>query len=144
MVDFNLIQKITDDSLAGTIQFPECISTLMAAGVESYRVDLVRKEKIMYAPNGENAVEKLAVEDYPIGIAFSQTGVQKAVRKIQEGEISYKEFLNLISDAGVTHYMVFLIGKQTVYFGRHGDMHIEMFSAQTEAESHIEFLKKPY
>lgn len=122
-----VMQATTEGSLDGTLTFPEVVQMLMAEGVESYHVDLVRQEKTFYMPNGESYVEKMTLPTYALADGFSAEQVVASLRAIQNKEISYMEFLRLIMKAGTTHYIVFLVGRRALYFGRKGEFHVEEF-----------------
>jgi uncharacterized protein YbcV (DUF1398 family) len=99
----------------------------MEAGVERYHADLVRNEKIYYMPNGESELTPC----HAVGVAPSQdffaSSVDAAVRSIQHGEIKYREFCERIAKAGCVGYVVSMSGRRVVYYGRSGEMHVEIF-----------------
>jgi uncharacterized protein YbcV (DUF1398 family) len=59
--------------------------------------------------------------------AFSAEEVASAVKSIQQGKINYQEFVDQIMAAGTVFYIAYLTGKQVIYFGRKGELHIEKF-----------------
>lgn len=122
-----VMQQCTQDSIAGTMTFPEVVQRSHAIGVETYHVDLYRKEKTYYFPNGETFVEPLNIPSPTIAQAFCDQQVIAAIRAIQHQEVSYLDFLQQIAAGGTTHYYVYLQGKQAVYYGRTGDCYIEPF-----------------
>ena len=122
-----IMHQTTIQSMAGNLSFPEVVQMLVAEGVESYRADLIRFEKIFYMPNGESYSEKFSFEASPVAVDFSETGVVAAIRAIQAKRINYQEFLRQIMAAGTTHYSVYLNGKRAIYFGRKGEFHVEYF-----------------
>lgn len=109
------------------VTFPEVVGKLMGAGVERYHADLVRAEKIYYLPDGESERTPCHVLDIAPAEAFSATGVDAAVRAIQRGDIQYLEFCARIAKAGCVGYVVSMAGRRAVYYGRTGEMHVEMF-----------------
>ncbi|HUX27874.1 MAG TPA: hypothetical protein VMV39_03765 [Terracidiphilus sp.] len=113
----------------GKISFSEVVRKLTQAGVERYHTDLCCEEHVFYMPNGETHAEPLGLLTEPIAAEFSDAGVEAAVRAIQRGEIQYMEFLRRIMQAGCVGYFVLLAGRQTQYFGRKGEMHVEKFPA---------------
>ena len=125
-----VIQETNQQSLAGKMPFPQVVAKLSAIGVESYRVDLLRKEKIVYMPNGETFGDALPIERIPIAAKLSFKEIQLALKRIQAGDTTYIEFLKEIMQAGTTSYSVYLTGKKVIYFGRNGDMHVEGFPNQ--------------
>jgi uncharacterized protein YbcV (DUF1398 family) len=122
-----IIAETTEGSLSGTLTFPEVVRTLIAAGVESYRVDLYRREKIGYRPGGESAVVPMGFEPAEVAPTFSEEAVVAALRASQRGEITYPTFLARIAAAGTTSYTVFVAGRCACYVGRDGNHYIERF-----------------
>jgi uncharacterized protein YbcV (DUF1398 family) len=108
------------------IPFPEVIAKLKAVGMERYRADLVRSEKIYYAADGGSVMTPAHETPRPAGV-FSAAGVNAAVRASQAGQIKYREFCARIAAAGCVEYIVSLAGQQAIYFGRTGESHVEPF-----------------
>lgn len=100
---------------------------LNAERVESYRADLVLREKTFYMPDGRTHREPIAFAPGAIATQFASEGVIDAIRDVQAGCIRYREFLARIMAAGTTEYTVFLTGKRAIYTGRQGDFHVEEF-----------------
>ena len=113
----------------GEIRFPEVVRKLTEAGVERYHADLSRAEHVYYMPSGESHVEKMPELEWKAATEFSDAEVEAAVRTIQRGEILYMEFVRRVMAAGCVGWVVLLDGRQTQYFGRKGEMHIERFPA---------------
>ena len=111
----------------GTITFPEVVGKLTQTGVEWYHTDLYRAEHTYYMPNGESHIEPMDALPQPVAQKFSDPGVDAAVRSIQRGEIKYEEFVRQIMVAGCNGYFVLLAGRKTIYFGRKGEEHVELF-----------------
>lgn len=110
--------------------FPEVAMRLGAAGVQSYRVDLVRMEQTFYGRDGSSHGVAIALERAPaIAGAFSADKVVAALRAIQRGDIRYPEFLRQIMAAGTASYCVFLGGRKAIYSGLDGDAYVENFPA---------------
>jgi len=123
----SVMEACTAGSDAGDMIFPVVVQNLVAAGVERYRADLLRGEKIYYLPNGEShRVACHAVAGAPAR-EFSAEGVEAAVRAIQRGGIRYAEFCDRIAAAGCVDYLVSLAGRRAVYYGRTGDCYVERF-----------------
>lgn len=123
----NVMVECTRASDEERVTFPEVVRKLIAAGVERYHADLTRAEKTYYMPDGE----ALTLATAPIVATppdmFSTAGVAAAIRAIQSGTIKYKRFCEDIAAAGCVGYFVSLAGRRAVYYGRTGDMHVELF-----------------
>jgi uncharacterized protein YbcV (DUF1398 family) len=122
-----LLHDCTVKSLGENLPFPEIVGKLTAAGIESYHVDLYRREKTAYLPSGESHRETMPMESSPIGGAFAAEAVVAAIRAIQQRQIGYREFLRRVMAAGTTQYWVYLQGRCAVYTGRNGEAHVERF-----------------
>ncbi|MBL8631415.1 MAG: DUF1398 family protein [Rhodospirillaceae bacterium] len=121
-----VVTECTQGSDQERITFPEVVGKLMAAGVERYRADLIRSEKVYYMPDGTTVVTPAHETPQP-AVAFSAPGVEAAVRAIQSGAIKYREFCARIAAAGCVDYLVSITGACAIYYGRTGACHIEPF-----------------
>jgi uncharacterized protein YbcV (DUF1398 family) len=119
-------------SHAGSISFPEVVGKLAVADVEWYHTNLHRAEHTYYMPSGESHIEPMYELPEPVAREFSDPGVDVAVRSIQRGEIKYDEFVRRIMAAGCNGYFVLIAGRKTVYFGRKGEEHVELFPAASK------------
>jgi uncharacterized protein YbcV (DUF1398 family) len=126
-----VMRECTEASDHERISFPEVVMKLMQAGVERYHADLLRAEKIYYLPSGESHRVPAAPIQATPAPAFAADGVAAAVRAIQQQKIQYREFCERIARAGCVAYIVSLIGRRAVYYGRTGDSYIEPFPAAT-------------
>lgn len=124
-----VMHEVAKRSHEGTIPFPEVVRKLGEAGVERYHADLCRAERVFYMPSGESHVEPSGESPKPAATEFSAAQVDSAVRTIQRGEIDYQEFVRRILAAGCVNYFVYIAGRQTLYYGRNGDVHVEKFPA---------------
>lgn len=129
-MNIGVMHHALTSSLNGTMAFREVVGILTAEGVESYHADLVRMEDTFYMPDGSTHVEKIESAAAPIASEFSKEGVVSAIRAAQAGECKYRAFLNQITAAGTTNYMVYLNGRRAIYFGRKGEYHVEEFPRQ--------------
>ncbi len=122
-----VLEDCTAGSDAGRLTFPQVLAALAAAGIERYHADLCRAEKTYYRPDGRSH----AVSAAPVAVApatvFAADGVEAAIRAVQAGAVTYKEFCERIAAAGCVGYLVSLTGRRAVYFGRGGDSHVEPF-----------------
>lgn len=122
-----LIQKTIEGSLDATMIFPQIVGLLIEEGIESYHVDIIRSENRYYKPCGESHVAKVDLIHSQPAEDFSADQVNAAVRKVQSGNSNYKNFMKEITEAGCVYYIAYLSGKKVIYFGRKGEMHVELF-----------------
>jgi uncharacterized protein YbcV (DUF1398 family) len=120
-----VIEACTRGSDEGRMSFPEVVGKLQEAGVERYDTDLVRSEKTFYLPTGESVVVPCKLPTRQPAAAFSAAQTEAAIRTIQAGKIDYSEFCERILAAGCSSYLVSLVGRRVVYFGRTAESHIE-------------------
>lgn len=126
-MDTKTMQQTTIDSYSGAMTFPEIVMKLASIGVESYTVDFLKNEKTFYLANGETFTEKLPRHKTAIPPNFDHPVVQEAIRASQQKQIDYPAFVDKVLGAGTAVYTVYISGKQAIYFGRRGEMHIEKF-----------------
>jgi uncharacterized protein YbcV (DUF1398 family) len=131
-MNIEAMRKALEGSQAGKLTFPEVVGILRDAGVESYRVDLIRGDDTFYMLNGETHVEKMTVPSTKVADEFSQPEILAAIRAAQADSIRYPEFLNRAMAAGTAAYHAYLTGKKVIYFGRKGEFHIEEFPRPKE------------
>jgi uncharacterized protein YbcV (DUF1398 family) len=121
------IEACAAASLAGEITFPQAIARLSALGIERYFADYCRSEIVYYDLAGETHVVASPHAAVSMGMEFSADVVEKSVRKSQRNEHKYADFVRETMQAGCVGYFVLLTGRQVIYFGRKGEMHIEKF-----------------
>ena len=124
-----VMDECTRASDGERITFPEVVKKLMQSGVERYHADLIRAEKIYYLPSGESHRTPCAAVTGEAPKDFSAARVEAAVRAIQRKEIGYHEFCERIAAAGCVGYVVSLVGRRAVYYGRGFDTYVEPFPA---------------
>ena len=60
---------------------------------------------------------------------FDAAAIERAVRQAQAGALHYKAFCETVMAAGCPGYLVSILGRRVVYFGRTAETHIEHFPA---------------
>jgi uncharacterized protein YbcV (DUF1398 family) len=112
--------------------FPTVVGILHEDGVERYSADLVQLRKTYYGVDGEVQANALPLTEPPaIPDTFDAGMVRAAVAESQAGQITYPDFLRRVMAAGTASYTVFIDGQRTIYWGRHGDLHVEEFGRRT-------------
>ena len=112
-----------DDSL----DFPQQLALLGSAGIEGYYADLRRSLKTYYLPSGESIDVASAPVAAPVAADFDAGRVEAAVRQSQAGTHTYKAFCEKVMVAGCSGYLVSLLGRRVVFFGRTAETHVEHF-----------------
>ncbi len=103
--------------------------TLAEAGFDGYAVDFRRSIRTYYMPDGDSI--ELATEPTLTLVAerFDAAVVKEAIREAQAlvPGYSYKGFCAKVARAGCAEYVVSLLGKRVLYYGRTGETHTEYF-----------------
>lgn len=122
-----VIHEVTVLTQEGKMTFPQGVGKLIEVGVESYCVDFVAARKTFYATNGQTITEPMILKLDPVAEEFSAADLVAAIRGAQADTVRYPEFVKRSTAAGVAGYRAFLTGRQVLYFGRKGEIHIEKF-----------------
>lgn len=122
-----VMHEVSVDTQNGRLPFPQSVGKLLEVGVESYCVDFAAGRKTYYAASGETAIEPMILTLEPVAEEFSGADLVAAIRGAQADTVRYPEFVKRSTAAGVIGYWAFLTGKQVIYFGRKGELHIERF-----------------
>jgi len=120
-------EKCMTASHEGTMLFPEILGVLADAGFEGYLVDYRKGSSTYYLGDG-GAFEIANIKTPGIVAAeFEAAAVEANVRKSQANAHSYREFCVNVKNAGCAGYLVTMLGRRVVYFGRTGETHVEYF-----------------
>ncbi|QKM65577.1 DUF1398 domain-containing protein [Polynucleobacter tropicus] len=122
-----VIEKCAHESHAGLLTFPEVLSRLIGASVESYFVDYRNHSTTYYLSSNEAYSVPMTMPLIEIPTSFNKEAIVSAIRGAQSDTVRYPEFLKLTMSAGCAGYMVWIAGKHVSYFGRAGDVHVEHF-----------------
>jgi uncharacterized protein YbcV (DUF1398 family) len=123
----SVVEECSRGSEDETLTFPQQLGKLAAVGIEGYYADLRRGIKIYYLPDGESIEVATSKPDVPAAEKFDAARVEAAVRQSQAGTHTYKEFCRKVMAAGCSGYIVSLLGRRVVYFGRTAETHVEHF-----------------
>ncbi len=127
-MDTQLIVEAAQDTLAGTVPFPEVVAKLISAGVEYYHVDYAGMRKTFYGSGGDAVVTPITYEGMPpVAPEFDTAGLREAILDSQRNGQKYRDFSRRAMAAGVQGYFAFLRGKRVTYWSRNGDQHTEWF-----------------
>lgn len=125
----DVMRACTSGSDEQRTTFPQIVGDLLAAGVERYHADLCRWEKTYFLPSGESHVTPCLRLPGEAAVAFSAEALTAAIRASQSRQIAYREFCQRALAAGCVGYLVSLVGRRAVYYGRTGEIHVEHFPA---------------
>ncbi len=109
------------------LNFGQVLEKLADVGVEGYYADFRRSAKTYYLPDGKSIEVKANDPDVAIASAFDAGHVEAAVRLSQAGTHTYRAFCEKVMAAGCVGYLVSLLGRRVVYFGRTAETHVEHF-----------------
>lgn len=122
-----VIRETAAASNEGRIHFAQVVGALLEAGVESYSVDYRAHRMTYYVPTGETLTLDAPASEVEVAQNFSTEAIKAAILGAQRGEVMYPEFKRLSLSAGCIGYIVWLKGRHVIYFGRHGETHVEQF-----------------
>ena len=115
-------------SETGATTFPQSVKMLMEAGLDGYAVDFRRSTRAYYMPGGE-AIELETERTERVAERFDAAAIKEALREAQAQVpgYTYKGFCAKAARAGCAGYVVSLLGKRVLYYGRTGETHTEYF-----------------
>jgi uncharacterized protein YbcV (DUF1398 family) len=104
------------------------VRVLVEAGFDGYAVDFRRSTRAYYMPDGA-AIELKTERTGPVAERFDAAVIKEALREAQAlvPGYTYKGFCAKVAGAGCAGYLVSLIGKRVLYYGRTGETHTEIF-----------------
>lgn len=118
-----------EGSESGTMTFPQNLRVLVEAGFDGYAVDFRRSTRTYYLPNGEAFELKTAPTPTPVAETFDASVVKEAIHEAQMlvPGYTYKGFCAKVARAGCAGYVVSLLGRRVLYYGRSCETHTEYF-----------------
>jgi uncharacterized protein YbcV (DUF1398 family) len=101
----------------------------MEAGFDGYAVDFRRSTRTYYMPNSETLELKTEPTPMPVAESFDASVVREAIREAQMlvPGYTYKGFCAKVAGAGCAGYVVSLLGRRVLYYGRTCETHTEYF-----------------
>ena len=124
----DVIRKMAEVTLSGSMPFPEIVGNLIKESVEYYHVDYVSLSFSFYSANGGVVLAPLALEDMPeVATDFNAAELRAAILDSQQNGQKYRQFCVRAVMSGVQSYFAFLRGQRVLYIGRQGDQHVEWF-----------------
>jgi uncharacterized protein YbcV (DUF1398 family) len=118
-----------EGSESGTMTFPQNLRILVEAGFDGYAVDFRRSTRTYYLPNGEAFELKTVPTPTPVAGTFDASVVKEAIHEAQTlvPGYTYKGFCAKVARAGCAGYVVSLLGRRVLYYGRTCETHTEYF-----------------
>lgn len=124
-----LAQRCLDAAHDGSMGFPAIIATLMGAGFEGYEVNYRTGTQTYYLANSDNVTLRSHPSPALVNGAFDAARVATLVRWAQSGDAdyNYSAFSEQAKRAGCAGYLVSMLGRRVLYYGRTGETHVEIF-----------------
>ncbi len=124
----DLARETLTGSESGEMTFGESTRVLSEAGFDGYALDFRRNTRTYYLPGGET----LALDTEPtspVAERFDVETIKEALREAQQliPGYTYRGFCAKVAAAGCAGYVVSLLGKRVLYYGRTGETHTEYF-----------------
>jgi len=118
-----------EGSESGEMTFPQSLRMLTEAGFDGYGVDFRRSTRTYYGPDGEAMELEMEQTPAPVAARFDADAIRAALREAQTlaPGYTYKGFCAKVAQAGCAGYVVSLLGKRVLYYGRTGETHTESF-----------------
>ena|SRR5271165_5787230 len=125
----DLAHATLEGAEADTMTFPEAVRLLTEAGFDGYAVDFRHASRTYHLPNGETMELATALTPAPVAARFDAGSVKEAIREAQAlvPGYTYEGFCAKVARAGCAGYVVSLLGKRVLYYGRTGETHTEYF-----------------
>jgi uncharacterized protein YbcV (DUF1398 family) len=125
----DLAHATLEGSESGAMTFPESLRILIEAGFDGYAVDFRRFTRTYYMPNGEALELKAEPTPIPVADSFNALVVREAIREAQAllPGYTYQGFCAKVAGAGCAGYMVSLLSRRVLYYGRTCETHTEYF-----------------
>lgn len=122
-------QACLDAAEADTMAFPQIVGRLMAAGFESYAIDLRRANATYFLPSGEAMVLPAIKPQAAVAGALDTDALTSAIREAQQNApgYTYRGFCKKAAMAGCAGYVVSFSGRRALYIGRTAETHVEYF-----------------
>lgn len=113
----------------GSMAFPQIVGRLIGAGFDGYLVDYRRNSTTYYLPDGVSADLAMPAHGGAVAERFDAAEIAAAVRTAQAGGpgYSYAGFSARVKAAGCAGYLVSFCGRRVLYFGRTGEVQVELF-----------------
>lgn len=124
-----IAQSCLDRAYDNTMSFPESLRALAEAGFEGYHVDYRLNTRTCYLPNGQTVVLANPGDHGIVGARFDQPEIAAAIKWAQLGppDYNYIAFNERVTSNGCAGYIVSLLGRRVLYFGRTAETHVEHF-----------------
>jgi uncharacterized protein YbcV (DUF1398 family) len=118
-----------EGSESGATTFAQSLRDLMDARFDGYAVDFRRSRRTYYMPNGEVLELKTQPTPTPVSESFDAARIKEAIREAQQlvPGYTYQGFCAKVARAGCAGYLVSLLGRRVLYYGRSGETHTESF-----------------
>lgn len=124
-----IAQKCLDGAYDNTLSFPEALKMLMEAGFEGYHVDYRLNTRVYYLPSGETLLLTNPQGHGSIETQFNQPEIVAAIKwaQLNPPGYNYLDFNRKVTANGCAGYIVSILGRRVLYFGRTAETHVEHF-----------------
>lgn len=115
-----------------TMNFPEIVGALIAAGFESYAIDFRRATATCFLPDGDSLELPAHRVATAIAPALDAARLTAAIREAQQQVpgYTYRGFCEKAAAAGCAGYIVSFPGRRALYVARTAETHVELFPDQ--------------
>ncbi len=124
-----IAQKCLDGAYDNTLSFPAGVKMLLEAGFEGYHVDYRRNTRVHYLPGGETLLLANPHSHGAVGARFNQPEIAAAIKwaQLSPPDYDYNAFNEKVTANGCAGYIVSILGRRVLYYGRTAETHVEHF-----------------
>lgn len=124
-----IAQTCLDGAYENTMSFPEGVHALREAGFDGYHVDYRVNTRTYYLATGETLVLKNPRDHRAVATRFNQSELAAAIKWAQQNppDYNYIDFNNRVTANGCAGYIVSILGRRVLYYGRTAETHVEHF-----------------
>ncbi len=101
------------------------IQQLKAIGVDNYFVKVANHKRTYTSVTGQKLILSPDMEEFEPTETFEIDAIKAAIKKINEGTISYDAFLREIGNAGIHTFVADITGMKMIYQGPNSEYEYE-------------------
>lgn len=110
---------------AAGLPYAFLIQQLKAIGVDNYFVKVANHKRTYTSISGQKLILAPDMEEFEPTETFEIDAIKAAIKKINEGSISYDAFLREIGNAGIHTFVADITGMKMIYQGPNSEYEYE-------------------
>lgn len=127
MENLTLSEELIERARKKTAGLPYAylIQELKAIGVDNYFVKVANHKRTYTSTSGQKLILAPDMEEFEPTETFEIDAIKAAIKKINEGSISYDAFLREIGNAGIHTFVADITGMKMIYQGPNSEYEYE-------------------